>query len=52
VGYNAASEGPFTKLITITYNGSQTKQFTIKGEVWKTPVTSAPENKDLGSLKD
>jgi len=52
VGYNAASEGPFTKLITITYNDSQTKQFTIKGEVWKTPVTSAPENKDLGSLKD
>ena len=52
VGYNAASEGPFTKSITITYNGTQTKQLLIKGEVWKTPVTSAPENKELGNLKD
>ncbi len=52
VGYNAASEGTFTKIITITYNGTQTKQITIKGEVWKTPATSAPENKELGSLKD
>ena len=52
VGYNAASEGPFTKPITITYNGTQTKQMNIKGEVWKTPVTSAPENKELGNLKD
>lgn len=52
VGYNAASEGPFTKQITITYNGTQTKQITIKGEVWKTPVTSAPENKELGNLKN
>jgi Protein of unknown function (DUF1573) len=52
VGYNAAGEGPFTKPITITYNGAQTKQITIKGEVWKTPVTSAPENTSLGNLKD
>jgi len=52
VGYNAASEGPFTKSITITYNGTLTKQITIKGEVWKTPVTSAPENKGLETLKD
>lgn len=52
VGYNAASEGGFTKQITITYNGTLTKQITIKGEVWKTPVTSAPENKELGNLKD
>lgn len=52
VGYNAASEGPFTKQITITYNGTNTKLITIKGEVWKTPSTSVPENKDLGSLKD
>ena len=52
VGYNAASEGTFTKIITITYNGTETKQITITGEVWKTPATSAPENKDLGSLKD
>lgn len=52
VGYNAASEGAFTKQITITYNGTQTRQLLIKGEVWKTPATSVPENKDLGSLKD
>jgi len=52
VGYNAASEGPFTKFITVTYNGTQNKQITIKGEVWKTPVSSVPENKELGKLKD
>ncbi len=52
VGYNAASEGPFTKQITITYNGTLTKQITIKGEVWKTPVTSAPENKGIENLKN
>jgi hypothetical protein len=52
VGYNAAAEGPFTKSITITYNGNKTKQFLIKGEVWKTPATSAPENKAAGTLKE
>jgi hypothetical protein len=52
VGYNAASEGPFTKFITITYNGTQSKQITIKGEVWKTPVNSAPENKAAAELKE
>jgi len=52
VGYNAAAAGPFTKQITITYNGTQTKQVTIKGEVWKTPTTSAPENSGLNSLKN
>lgn len=52
VGYNAAAEGPFTKFITITFNGTQSKQVTIKGEVWKTPATSAPENKDLKSLSE
>lgn len=52
VGYNAAAEGPFTKLITITYNGTQTKQITITGEVWKTPATSAPENKSINDLKN
>lgn len=52
VGYNAASEGFFTKVITITYNGTLTKQIIIKGEVWKTPETSAPENKELGSLQN
>ena len=52
VGYNAAAEGVFTKFITVTYNESQTKQLTIKGEVWKTPGSSAPENKALNDLKN
>jgi hypothetical protein len=52
VGYNAANEGPFDKQVTITYNGTQTKQIIIKGEVWKTPVTSAPVNTALNTLKN
>ncbi len=52
VGYNAAAEGPFTKFITVTYNETQSKQITIKGEVWKTPGSSAPENKGLNNLKN
>ncbi len=52
VGYNSQNEGPFTKPVTITYNGNQSKQIIIKGEVWKTPVTSAPENSAVNSLKN
>ena len=52
VGYNAASEGIFSKFITVTYNGTQSKQITIKGEVWKTPLSSAPENAGLKGLKE
>jgi hypothetical protein len=52
VGYNAAAEGIFTKVITITYNETKTKQITIKGEVWKTPAASAPENSNLNDLKN
>ena len=52
VGYNAMNDGPFTKSITVTYNGKQTKQINIKGDVWKTPTTSAPENSGLGTLKN
>lgn len=52
VGFNAATEGVFNKPVTITYNGTQTKVLFIKGEVWKTPATSAPENKGLGDLKN
>lgn len=52
VGYNAANEGPFTKPVTITYNGTQTKQIIIKGEVWKTPVTSAPVNTALNNIEN
>ena len=52
VGYNAAAEGPFTKNITVTYNGTQTKMIQIKGEVWKTPAASAPANTGLNDLKN
>jgi hypothetical protein len=52
VGYNAAAEGPFNKVVTITYNGAQSKQIFIKGEVWKTPAESAPANKTLEGLKN
>lgn len=52
VGYNAAVDGPFSKTITIFYNGNQTKTITIKGDVWKTPVSSAPGNPALEILKN
>ena len=52
VGYNAANEGSFTKTITVIYNGNQNKQINIKGEVWKTPAASAPENSALGTLNN
>lgn len=51
VGYNAAAEGNFVKPITITYNNNKTLQLLIKGEVWATPLTSAPENEALRELK-
>lgn len=52
VGFNAAGEGAFNKVITISYNGSLSKQITIKGEVWKTPAESAPANKAIDGLKN
>jgi hypothetical protein len=52
VGYNAASVGSFTKSITITYNKNKIKIIAIKGEVWKTPATSAPENNEAQNLKN
>ncbi|GAC1420653.1 MAG: hypothetical protein NVS1B13_16640 [Flavisolibacter sp.] len=51
VGYNAASEGPFDKFITVTYNTNQTKQIKIKGTVWKVPIGSAPPNASIQFLK-
>lgn len=51
VGFNAAAEGDFIKPVSITYNGTQTKQLIIKGKVWKTPVTSAPENNLVNKFK-
>ena len=50
VGYNAAGEGYFEKMITITYNGLS-KQLKIKGNVWKAPVGSAPANASVQFLK-
>ena len=51
VGFNAASEGPFEKFITITYNGNYTKQIKIKGNVWKAPAGAAPANASVQFLK-
>ncbi len=52
VGYNAAADGAFTKSITLSYNGNKTRVILIKGEVWKTPEASAPENAALNNLKN
>ena len=52
VGFNAAAAGPFTKPVTITYNGTQTKVMTIKGEVYPTPAESAPANQGVNELKN
>ena len=51
IGYNAASEGSFEKIITVTYNGNQTKQIKIKGSVWKAPAGPAPSNSSIQFLK-
>jgi hypothetical protein len=51
VGYNAAGENYFEKFITITYNGTQSKQIKIKGTVWKAPDGSAPANASIDLLK-
>ncbi len=50
VGYNSAAEGPFDKPVSIVYNGNLTKEIHVKGEVWKTPVSPAPENNIIKSL--
>jgi len=51
VGYNAYAEGSFTKTVTVVYNTNMTKTITISGEVYKTPVSSAPENQSVQLLK-
>ncbi|HEY4062699.1 MAG TPA: DUF1573 domain-containing protein [Puia sp.] len=51
VGYNAYAEGAFTKTVTIIYNTNQTRTLTISGEVYKMPVSSAPENSSVQLLK-
>ena len=52
VGYNAATEGPFEKSITILYQQGQMKMITIKGAVWKTPDQPAPKNQSIALLKN
>lgn len=51
VGYNSAAEGPFSKTVTINYNGTQIKTIIISGSVYKAPATSAPLNPSLSLLK-
>jgi hypothetical protein len=52
VGYNAATEGPFEKSITVFYNKGQMKTILIKGNVWKTPDQSAPKNNTIAIFKN
>ena len=52
VGFNAGVNGRFEKTITIVYNDNQKKQIIIKGDVWATPSSPAPENKEAANLKD
>jgi hypothetical protein len=51
VGYNAYSQGPFTKTVTIIYSTNRTKTLTISGEVYAAPASSAPENSSVQLLK-
>ena len=52
VGFNAATEGPFNKPVTITYNNGQlSKTLLIKGTVWKAPEGAAPANASVQFLK-
>lgn len=51
VGYNAYTDGPFEKSITVQYNQNQTKVLVIKGNVYKTPPSPAPENASVKLLK-
>ena len=50
VGYNSAAEGPFDRSVSIVYNGSLTKEIHVKGTVWKTPGSPAPENNLIKAL--
>lgn len=52
VGFNASSEGKFSKTITIFYSGDQKKTVVITGEVYPTPTTSAPLNPSLSILNN
>lgn len=47
VGYNAAEEGSFEKSVNIFYNNNQVRSLVIKGNVYKSPATSAPLNPSI-----
>jgi hypothetical protein len=51
VGYNAAAEGKFEKVVTLHLQGGQMKTLTISGEVYKAPATSAPLNSSIQQIK-
>ncbi len=51
VGFNAYAEGYFEKTINISYNQTQSKMLTIKGNVYKAPPAPAPENASVKLLK-
>jgi hypothetical protein len=51
VGYNAATEGPFSKSVAISANG-QEKIIVISGTVFKAPATSGPLNASVTLLKN
>ena len=52
VGYNAATEGVFSKSITIQVAGGQVQTLVISGNVYRTAATSAPLNSSLTLLKN
>ncbi|HSB92742.1 MAG TPA: DUF1573 domain-containing protein [Flavitalea sp.] len=51
VGYNAATEGAFSKSVSINANG-QEKIIVISGNVFKAPATSGPLNASVTLLKN
>jgi hypothetical protein len=51
VGFNAGAVGPFTKAVTVTYNGGLTKTISFNGEVLAPAPAPAPENKGVQILK-
>lgn len=51
VGFNAGSEGHFSKTITVIYNEGKTRGIVISGEVYPAPATSAPLNPSISLIK-
>lgn len=51
VGYNASAMGPFTKVITINFNGGMSKVIRFHGETFTVPANAAPANAAVQQLK-